>query len=1270
MILPPYISKVIRVCLAAVVIIFVCFVGAILENHLLPDAFALGPGSGLPIYNDTHGKVFRRGVVLDKDQRAYFARYGSTGEVLEVIPSSSDKMDEYVGAFVMPREEFLDEQTHMNEKAINGRLVQTRKEYESMDFKTILDATIDFKPPLKPSTNSVLIRAPEEFYLSSILPIIEEYRISKDGAGTDLKDKTVSLMIDQYGDVMKQYDDPVAFLTSYKKADISLEDLSQYSSVILSRTDSVLRPLQSVHVSSPYALGRATTDNYGDYRLSQRFPACPGTHYSEKYDVWAEIPYLAARPVAGRPVSYIYVTPSRRLVAACSDNAEMAFSSHQLNGMIAGMSASITEQDSALNVRLGNLVRDIPVSLFVLRGHVGISNQVELYSEVDYLPQPEIIHDDLKTSYIDRYTNTEGSVDFYSQSLLEKITLEDFRKTDVYVFRDSTGELVSELINGESMAFDFFDEAKTKHRLLYAIVVPAFDQHSLLKYGAERETGVQFGEKLDVVIINRATGYLSMQVVKAEPEADGIEVVVGITMMRPPNLKIHVVRDFYTLVRPDTLQAIDSSNIAFEGSGLTSDKTVVLKTDWRDQSGRLLPAELPGYTGRITMVVDKDGTSELAGKETEGVEQFAINPNEHYQLITLPTPTAPSREHFYVHVNGESTTSTGTSQASFETDSEMTGIMQYRPKYTVPILVQVADIYASNELKRVLIDNDRADNYQPLYRWVYRPEAQYTLFDFYANNIIPLDPYAVDPYAGSMPAGTQIIDLTADATLLKFAQDAYAMFGPLSDLTDPYSYLMSLERFGTTSREFSFQLRDAYGDPIAVNIDQYGIASISDPYGLDAADFTLISLFQNDDPENILWSLGNTIILTTSDDPYSNRVRSFIVDDYSTPKTAQRPSPIKAELFGQVRNEINTTIEWKIEAIKGNMDVDDQPGSFSNKNNKPFAYGGVKEVSLDPKVTVTAISLDSSGAIIEGLNDGSYSHPWISKQLPVKTGRNIEFRPAPLPHYPNSYTKKKGTTKIDVYRHNPRLAYKVTATLTTDGAPKIVGSMIARMDDIDMIRQEYINHLISAPSASTEYPSGKNNAITVPDRFRFKSIESIGDVVLVEKNDYLYKSPKEYKYAYSYLLEEGMYDMWIAYEKAFNSDSSAFPSGSTMKINSGYRNPERQEFFSKAIRSMHMAGGRALDIGASNIGTSTRRGAAFVKIWNVINKQQASPSQAKSASVPTADFWQLEDINSYAVLTSSGGFMPGNDYDLDANGNGILDGYEATYHLHMQNNPD
>lgn len=46
--------------------------------------------------------------------------------------------------------------------------------------------------------------------------------------------------------------------------------------------------------------------------------------------------------------------------------------------------------------------------------------------------------------------------------------------------------------------------------------------------------------------------------------------------------------------------------IGFEGSGLTADKIIAITTEWYDWEGRPLPADLPGYTGRLAKVVKEN----------------------------------------------------------------------------------------------------------------------------------------------------------------------------------------------------------------------------------------------------------------------------------------------------------------------------------------------------------------------------------------------------------------------------------------------------------------------------------------------------------------------------------------------------------------------------------------------------------------------------------------------------------------------------------------
>jgi len=326
--------------------------------QVFPNGYAT---SGVPVPQSTTGKVFRQGLVVDKDNRPTFATYDAYGKVLEVIRSTDEK---YTDAFVMTRNEFIDEKQRMSERAINGRLVKTRKQYVAENFVTTSDKPLDEKQALKDSTNSVLIKAPEELYLSSMNPIVEEYRLSKEGVKKKLEDSTVSLIIGKSGDVINQYDNAVAFLTSFKLVDTSVEDLSQYSSTGIYPSESVLYPLKSVRVVSPYAKGanegRGTiTNEFGVYDLVNNYPACFGFHYSVLYNIAAEIEYLPGDVIGGRRAKTLYVLASPS-VAQCRGDSALPNSTNTIEGKNQGMTILVSEMSTFLSADLANRYRNIP----------------------------------------------------------------------------------------------------------------------------------------------------------------------------------------------------------------------------------------------------------------------------------------------------------------------------------------------------------------------------------------------------------------------------------------------------------------------------------------------------------------------------------------------------------------------------------------------------------------------------------------------------------------------------------------------------------------------------------------------------------------------------------------------------------------------------------------------------------------------------------------------------------------------------------------------
>jgi len=153
------------------------------------------------------------------------------------------------------------------------------------------------------------------------------------------------------------------------------------------------------------------------------------------------------------------------------------------------------------------------------------------------------------------------------------------------------------------------------------------------------------------------------------------------------------------------------------------------------------------------------------------------------------------------------------------------------------------------------------------------------------------------------------------------------------------------------------------------------------------------------------------------------------------------------------------------------------------------------------------------------------------------------------------------------------------------------------------------------------------------------------------------------------------------------STNKTLAANQTAKVTSGYRNPERNEFFSIATTSRHMLG-RALDVSISNISAvvSFDRGVAFYKAWEVIHRlteplpqpvynptRNAGFPDGASTAVPWADFWQLEGAGGpgdVILKSNARRFEKRAVDDVDLNGDNVLDGYARTFHLHIEDKPN
>ena len=289
----------------------------------------------------------------------------------------------------------------------------------------------------------------------------------------------------------------------------------------------------------------------------------------------------------------------------------------------------------------------------------------------------------------------------------------------------------------------------------------------------------------------------------------------------------------------------------------------------------------------------------------------------------------------------------------------------------------------------------------------------------------------------------------------------------------------------------------------------------------------------------------------------------------------------------------------------------------------------------------------------------SSGYQWQSNLLDIniKNRQQLIFRPAPFSHQPAVYKKGKGpqgsrrkygggTRNIDEKKYNPKFSYDVTLSILENN--KIIGTHKANlsMDRLDMIRQEYINHY-----DIKRYGRGKNGNIPVPKRSEITSIPN--------KPEKLAGNPLT-ESQYKLIINDGMLDLAnkinIAYTKNINKlkAENSFYDLHMKKLNvpdnklwvtSGWRNPERNEWYSNAVNGIHQRGG-AVDLIIMAPANSLQSSIGYWVLWNALEEKKS-------------------EINAYWQLESNGRPMTTREFKQDIEpANGIPDAFDKADHLH------
>lgn len=383
---------------------------------------------------------------------------------------------------------------------------------------------------------------------------------------------------------------------------------------------------------------------------------------------------------------------------------------------------------------------------------------------------------------------------------------------------------------------------------------------------------------------------------------------------------------------------------------------------------------------------------------------------------------------------------------------------------------------------------------------------------------------------------------------------------------------------------------------------------------------------------------GVHLDVVTSADPGSNAARSFVVAplDKAIPQGIMRNTQpgtllLQIPFVIQLRETppTATQLRWRIEIEKpthGSIEVlSKYSGKFSHKKNARYW-----ESTL--------------------LDHTAYER------------EKLVFRPKPNRHTPTIYKRGRGqdghrrrqgggTQLIDDNGFNPRHGYKVSVQFLEGGEVRHTYVTEIRMDNVDMIRQEYINHY------GIKRYWGEQGNLPVPYRDELSRVP--------EKSTSFMGNPLS-ESEYGLMINDGMSAMAQLVAQAYQQQLRLYKTSQTLTdlnkkplpipdsrlwLSGGWRNPERNEWYSNALNGIHQRGG-AVDIIVYEPPGHINSAISYWILWNALQNFKGKIDA----------FWQLE---------TNGRPMRTREYQEDISPkNGIPDAFDKADHLHLNINYD
>lgn len=483
----------------------------------------------------------------------------------------------------------------------------------------------------------------------------------------------------------------------------------------------------------------------------------------------------------------------------------------------------------------------------------------------------------------DFYRLADTAKKLESTGFLKTISKDDLQNTDLLLFRESTGELVMErrgLRDEEIDGREQIGEAEDEGSLFYRLMIRGPDDHRFNIGGGvdrrdtwgdwaekyhlsepfreQKANHLRAGEWVNLVVINRATGYMTnkrVQLSHARTSSEGLlNIRVEELVLQPPNLKVWAKRT-YNIEHGSTAGEIRDYLIGAEGAGLTSDTLIEVYTEWLDHNGRPLPEGLGeaegkdyGLTGRLAKVT---GANEISETADGGQAQFPIAPGRQTQVIQL-SDNLTSSEHYYIHVSGTQSAETP------EFGNTQNGDLVGRPGLLTPFWTPLYDEQTDWETFRnyLQVRNDRIENQEPTddlikpdpyYAWLYRPEYQFSRYSLEAQEIqrdyIDVDDQFVSEYLLLDANPNHPPGISSTDELITFF---YSLIEPTLDRLPPID--------GPQELVLALGAEEVL---LTVGTDrQVTFENLAHIEYLEPADLTSLRLYTNQDAGNVLWEFN------------------------------------------------------------------------------------------------------------------------------------------------------------------------------------------------------------------------------------------------------------------------------------------------------------------------------------------------------------------------------------------------------------------------------